>query len=278
MRAIKAILVKNLTNFTRDKPKVFATIFMSVIYLFVFSFVVKSTATGLEQPMNYLISGIIIMTVFQSALNNSMNILEDISSGFMKEILVSPIPRWQISIGQILSSSVVALLQGLIIIIIMGLFMGLNTDLLHFIEMLGIMILVGITFSSVGLYLATLTKSSTTFQLMISIVVMPLTFLSGAFIPTTVMPGFLLPIVYINPLTYTTSIFRYITLKMEGLSLAELVKAGVAFDIHGFIITPYIGLLIILTICIIFFILCVSQFNNADFSGVKTYKRPNSYR
>ena len=273
MRAIKAILVKNLTNFTRDKPKVFATIFMSVIYLFIFSFVVKSTATGLEQPMNYLISGIIIMTVFQSALNNSMNILEDISSGFMKEILVSPIPRWQISIGQILSSSVVALLQGLIIIIIMGLFMGLNTDLFHFIEMLGVMILVGITFSSVGLYLATLTKSSTTFQLMISIVVMPLTFLSGAFIPTTVMPGFLLPIVYINPLTYTTSIFRYITLKMEGLSSAELVKAGVAFDIHGFIITPYIGLLIILTICIIFFILCVSQFNNADFSGVKTYKR-----
>ena len=273
MRAIKAILVKNLTNFTRDKPKVFATIFMSVIYLFVFSFVVKSTATGLEQPMNYLISGIIIMTVFQSALNNSMNILEDISSGFMKEILVSPIPRWQISIGQILSSSVVALLQGLIIIIIMGLFMGLNTDLFHFIEMLGVMILVGITFSSVGLYLATLTKSSTTFQLMISIVVMPLTFLSGAFIPTTVMPGFLLPIVYINPLTYTTSIFRYITLKMEGLSSAELVKAGVAFDIHGFIITPYIGLLIILTICIIFFILCVSQFNNADFSRVKIYKR-----
>ncbi|MCO5382346.1 MAG: ABC transporter permease [Methanosarcina barkeri] len=272
MRAIKAILVRNLTNFTRDKLKFFFTIFMSVLFLFIFSFVMKSTATGLEQPMNYLISGIIIMTVFQSALNNSMNILEDISSGFMKEILVSPIPRWQISIGQILSSSVVALLQGLIIII-MGLFMGLNTDLLHFIEMLGVMILVGITFSSIGLYLATLTKSSTTFQLMINIVVMPLTFLSGAYIPTTVMPDFLHPIVYINPLTYTTSIFRYITLKMEGLSSAELVKAGVAFDIHGFIITPYIGLLIILTICIIFFILCVSQFNNADFSRVKIYKR-----
>jgi ABC-2 type transport system permease protein len=272
MRAIKAILVRNLTNFTRDKLKFFFTIFMSVVLLFIFSFVMKSTATGLEQPMNYLISGIIIMTVFQSALNNSMNILEDISSGFMKEILVSPIPRWQISIGQILSSSVVALLQGLIIII-MGLFMGLNTDSLHFIEMLGVMILVGITFSSIGLYLATLTKSSTNFQLMISIVVMPLTFLSGAYIPTTVMPGFLRPIVYINPLTYTTSIFRYITLKMEGLSSAELVKAGVAFDIHGFIITPYIGLLIILTICTIFFILCVSQFNNADFSRVKVYKR-----
>jgi ABC-2 type transport system permease protein len=272
MRAIKAILVRNLTNFTRDKLRFFFTIFMSVLFLFIFSFVMKSTAAGLEQPMNYLISGIIIMTVFQSALNNSMNILEDISSGFMKEILVSPIPRWQISIGQILSSSVVALLQGLIIII-MGLFMGLNTDLLHFIEMLGVMILVGITFSSIGLYLATLTKSSTTFQLTISIAVMPLTFLSGAYIPTTVMPGFLRPIVYINPLTYTTSIFRYITLKMEGLSSAELVKAGVAFDIHGFIITPYIGLLIILTICIIFFILCVSQFNNADFSRVKIYKR-----
>lgn len=271
MRAIKAILTRNLTNFTRDKMRLFFSIFMSVFFLFIFSFVMKSTTATLEQPMNYLISGIIIMTVFQSALNNSMSTLDDISSGFMKEIIVSPITRWQISIGQILSSSIIAVLQGLIVIAV-GLFMGLNIDFLHFIEMLGVMILVGATFGSMGLYLATLAKNSSTFQVMISVVVMPLTFLSGAYIPTTLMPVFLRPIVYLNPLTYTTSIFRYITLKMEALPSSALVKAGVAFDINGFIVTPDMGLLIISTICAVFFTLCVYQFNRADFSKVTVFK------
>jgi ABC-2 type transport system permease protein len=271
MNAIKAILARNLINFTRDKMRFFFTIFMSVFFLFIFSFVMKSATTGLDQPMNYLISGIIIMTVFQAALNNSTSILEDISSGFMKEILVAPIARWQISIGQVLSSAVLAVLQGLIVII-MGLFMGLKLDFLHLMEMLGVMVLVGVTFASIGLFLAAVAKTSTTFQLLIAIATLPLTFLSGAYIPTTVMPSIIRPIVYLNPLTYTTAIFRYITLKMESMSSAALVKAGVAFDINGFIIMPYLGLIMILTIGFVFFILCVHKFNKADFSNVKVFK------
>lgn len=274
MRAIKAILVRNLTNLFRDKTRFFFTIFMSVFFLFIFSFVMKSAATGLDQPMNYLISGIIIMTVFQAALNNSMGTLEDISSGFMKEILVAPISRSQISIGQILSSSIIAVLQGVIVIIV-GLFMGLNLDAINLLKMLGVMILVGVTFGSMGLFLATLAKNSSTFQIVIAVAVMPLTFLSGAYIPTTVMPEFLRLVVYINPLTYTTAIFRYITLKMEGLTSAALVKAGVAFDIYGFVITPALGLLAILAICLIFFLLCVNRFSKADFSNVKTFHHHN---
>lgn len=272
MRGIKAIFVRNLTNFSRDRMRFFFTIFMSVFFLFIFSFVMNSAANSFDQPMNYLISGIIIMTVFQAALNNSMSTLDDISSGVMKEIIVSPVARWQISVGQILSSSVIAVLQGLIVIII-GLFMGLSLDFSHFAAMVGVMVLVGVTFGSMGLYLATLAKSSAAFQILISIVVMPLTFLSGAYIPTTLMPDFLRPIVYINPLTYTTAIFRYIALKMEPLSSAALVNAGVAFDLNGFIITPYWGLFMISAICAVFFALCVYQFNKADFSAVKVVKR-----
>lgn len=271
MRVINAIMIRNLTNFIRDRVRLFFTVFMSVVFLFIFSFVMKSATTGIANPTNYLISGIIIMTVFQAALNNSMMTIEDISSGFMKEILVAPISRYQISIGQILSSAVVAVLQG-IIILVLGLFIGLSTDFIQFTKLTAIMILVGITFSSMGLYLAILAKNSTNFQLIIAIITMPLTFLSGAYIPTTILPNFLLPIIYLNPLTYTTSIYRFITLRMENYSNAMLIKEGVAFDINGFIITPYIGLIIVLIIGIIFFILCVNQFNKADFSKVKVSK------
>jgi ABC-2 type transport system permease protein len=244
---------------------------MSGTFLFIFSFVTKSASAGLEHPMNYLIAGIIIMTVFQTALNNSMHILEDISSGFMKEILVAPISRWQIAIGQILSSTVISVLQGLIIIIA-GIFMGFRVDLWHFIPMLGLMVLVGLTFSALGLLLAAITKESANFQLLITIVSMPLTFLSGAYIPTMVLPGILKPVVYLNPLTYTTSAFRYISLAMETMSVDALVKAGVAYNVHGFIIMPAMGALLVFLMGATFFVLCVRLFSKADFSRIRIFK------
>jgi ABC-2 type transport system permease protein len=251
--------------------KLFGNLFMSGLLLFIFSFVMKSTVPGMGHPMNYLISGIIIMAVFQSSLTNSMNILEDISSGFMKEILVAPVARWQIAIGHVLSSMIISVIQGIIIVVV-GLFMGLNVDLLHGIEMVGLMFLVGLTFSSIGLFLASVTKDSGNFQLLVMIIMMPLTFLSGAYIPTIAMPKILMPIVYINPLTYTTAAFRFIVLNMGSMSSEALVKAGVAFNIHGFIISPFLSILMICIICAIFFSLSVNRFNSADFSRIKIFK------
>jgi len=150
--------------------------------------------------------------------------------------------------------------------------MGLSLSFLSAIAMVGLMFLVGLTFSALGLYLATLSKESSNFQLLITIISIPLTFLSGAYIPTMALPTILLPFVYLNPLTYTTAAFRYITLHMEGLSTTELVKAGVAFNIHGFIISPLLSLLLITALCTLFFVLCVNRFNSADFSKVKIFK------
>ena len=272
MRAIQAILARNLIKFFRDKMRFFFTLFIGGFLLFTFSFVMKSAVAGMAHPLNYLISGIVIMMVFQSALNNSMSILEDISSGFMKEILVAPIARWQIAVGQVLSSAVLAVLQGVLILVV-GIFMGLSLDPMHFCLMVALMLLVGVTFSALGLYLAVLSKESTTFQVLISVVTMPLTFLSGAYIPTTVLPSILRPVVFLNPLTYATSMFRYTALRMESMSTAELVKSGVAFDFHGFVIRPLDGVLITLAIGTVFFALCVRQFRKADFSRVKVFKR-----
>ncbi|ADU26677.1 ABC transporter permease [Ethanoligenens harbinense] len=272
MSAIGAILSRNLLNFSRDKARLFGTLLMSLFFLFVFSFVMKSAVNGLTQPMNYLISGVIIMTVFQASLNNSNDILSDIASGFMKEIMVAPISRVEIAIGQILSSSVIAILQGLLVSVL-GLFMGLHLDAAHFLIMIGVMAVAGVTFGSIGLFLATIARNSSAFQIVITIVVMPFTFLSGAYIPTTVMPSFLKPVIYLNPLTYITSIFRYITLKLDGTATAKLVKLGVAFNVHGFIITPVLGFFIIIAIGLVFLALCVYKFSRADFSSVRVAQR-----
>ena len=131
------------------------------------------------------------------------------------------------------------------------------------------MLVSAMTFSAIGLFLATISRNSPAFQTISSMIMMPLTFVSGAYIPTTIMPGFLLPIVYLNPLTYTTSIFRYIALGAHTLVTEELIEQGIAFDLGGFVITPLTGLAITMLIGAFFFVLCVRKFDRADFSTIK---------
>jgi len=46
---------------------------------------------------------------------------------------------------------------------------------------------------------------------------------------------------------------------MEGMSTTALIKTGVVFDIHGFIITPFLSFLFIVVLCSLFFVLCVNR-------------------
>ena len=97
---------------------------------------------------------------------------------------------------------------------------------------------------------------------------MPLTFISGAYIPLSMLPESLRYVAYINPMTYATAFFRMIVLEKTNLSNAELVKEGLAIDINGFIVTPIISFTIILAIGLLFLILSTNSFIKTDFSRV----------
>jgi ABC-2 type transport system permease protein len=272
MRGVLAIISRNITNFRRDTLSLVFSLIMSLFFMFIFSFVMRGAGAGIDRPMSYLIAGIIIMTVFQQSLNNSTHILTDLTSGFMKEIIVSPLPRWQISIGQILSSAAIAFVQGLVILIV-GVCLGLELTPLSFLAMAGIMIVAGVIFGSFGLFIATLTRNSSSFQILTNVIVLPFTMLSGAYIPLTVMPKFLAPIVLINPLTYLTAMFRYVALGLWSAPTDVLIRNGIAFVFEGMTITPVTGFFFLLAFGLLFFFLCVRQFNTADFSTVKVAVR-----
>ena len=58
MNPITAIVQRNLLNYIRSKGRVLGSLFMSMFMLVMFSFLMKSTMSGLDASMNYLISGI----------------------------------------------------------------------------------------------------------------------------------------------------------------------------------------------------------------------------
>ena len=266
MNTVFALWKRGLKAFVRNRTGLIFSLISPFFFVYVFGAVFKNDF--IENPIAYMLSGVIITTVFESSLNLASSTVDDMVSGFMKEVLVSPAKRIAVAMGQLLSAATVATLQGILILII-GLFIGIRfTSWTTPLFVLLAMICVGFVFSGVGLFLATIVRSGQTFQIIKTAVTMPLTFISGAYIPLSMLPESLRYVAYINPMTYATAFFRMIVLEKTNLSNAELVKEGLAIDINGFIVTPIMSFTIILAIGLLFLILSTNSFVKTDFSRV----------
>lgn len=266
MNTVFALWKRGLKAFIRNKTGLIFSLIFPFFFVYVFGAIFKNDL--IENPIAYMLSGVIITTVFESALNLASSTVDDMVSGFMKEVLVSPSKRITVAMGQLLSAATVSTLQG-VMILILGLFIGIKfTSWITPLWILLAMICVGLVFSGVGLYLATIVRSGQTFQIVKTAVTLPLTFISGAYIPLSMLPSSLRFVAYFNPMTYATAFFRMIVLEKTNLSPAELVSEGLAIDINGFIITPIMSFSIIIVIGLIFLILSTNSFVKTDFSRV----------
>lgn len=266
MNTVFALWKRGLRAFVRNRTGMIISLVFPFFFVYVFGAIFIDDM--IENPVAYMLSGIVITTVFESSLDLASTTVDDMVSGFMKEVLVSPARRVAVAAGQLLSAATVSTVQGIMILVV-GMFFGIRfTKWVTPIYVLAAMICVGLVFSGVGLFLATLVRNGQTFQIIKTAITMPLTFISGAYIPLSMLPNTLRYVAYFNPMTYATAFFRMIVLEKTNLSYTELVKAGLAIDINGFIVTPMMSLGIILAIGILFLTLSTRSFIHTDFSRI----------
>lgn len=266
MNTVIALWIRGLKAFVRNKTGLIFSLVFPFFFVYVFGAIFRTDF--IENPIAYMLSGVIIVTVFESALSLASGTVDDMVSGFMKEVLVSPTKRIAVAMGQLLSAATVSTVQGIMILFI-GLFIGIEfTSWITPLYVLLSMICIGMIFSGVGLFMATKVRNGQTFQIIKAAVTMPLTFLSGAYIPLSMLPGTLRYVAYLNPMTYATAFFRMIVLEKTHLSIEELVREELVVEINGFVVTPFLTFVIIVSIGLVFLILSTISFTKTDFSKV----------
>ncbi len=183
--------------------------------------------------MSFLIPGIILMAVFFTSFMAGISIIWDKEFGFLKEVLVAPTSRSILIFGRALGDSTVAVLQGFIVLAVAYL---LTPNLL----LKGVPILVltvfltALTFTCLGITLASKIKSMEGFQLLTTFIAMPTLFLSGAFFPVETMPSWMKIMAFLNPLTY-------------GVDAARKVLTGVGFFPLALSLTVLLGATLVFT-------------------------------
>jgi ABC-2 type transport system permease protein len=124
---------------------------------------------------------------------------------------MAPVPRASIVIGKALGGGTSAFLQGFILLPLSFL-VGIKLAPLSFLLLIPVMVLLSIGLVCVGLLIASLMSSMEGFNFIMSLVVMPMFFTSGALFPLTSAPAWLRTVSYVNPMTYGIDLLRWSTL------------------------------------------------------------------
>ena len=172
--------------------------------------------------IQFMTPGVMGMTVLFSAAISGMDLLWYRQFGFLKEILVAPVPRSHVLLGLTLGGSSVAVLQGTLVLIACIVVGFRPVDFLSVPAALLTMTLIAIAFGALGTAISSRLESIRAYPLFTNFLLMPLFFLSGALFPLDGLPKPLQAITNLNPLSYGVDALRD--------SLTGITHYGLGFD------------------------------------------------
>lgn len=217
VRAIRVVMAREWIRFRQDKIRIVSALVQPVLFIFVLgtglSSVTDQSIEGLDFR-TFMFPGVLATSVLFTAVFSAMSIVWDREFGFLREMLVAPVRRSSIIIGKALGGAVVATVQGLLVLA----FAPLVDVPLHpvMIVILTFQIfLLSFTLTAMGLVIAARIQQMQTMMGIMQMVLLPLSFLSGALYPIDNLPRWLHTLVMLNPVTYAvhavrTTVFGYL--------------------------------------------------------------------
>jgi ABC-2 type transport system permease protein len=178
--------------------------------------------------IDFLLPGILAMALMQLGFFGSFQMVSLREQKVLKALGATPLPRLYVLGTAVLVRLLLSLVQLAVSVSIGVLVFGVHITG-NWLAILGVVILGGLTFISLGYMLTARARTVDSGQGLVQIVQFPMMFLSGVFFPLNVIPGFLKPVVTILPLTYLGDALRQVMVGMSptySLSVCLVVLAG----------------------------------------------------
>ncbi len=184
-----------------------------IIWIVLFGQVFRSLGAlpqfGGSGYIDYLVPGILMMTVLYSGAWAGTGYIDDMNSGVMDQLLTAPIARSAIITGQLVQQLIINLLQSAVVLGIGWLAGaryggGAGGILLTLV----VATLLASIFCCLSTALALVTRSQVALIGISQIVVLPATFLSTTMMPSDLMPGWVQAIASGNPMSWAVEAAR----------------------------------------------------------------------
>jgi ABC-2 type transport system permease protein len=206
LRQTFQVSLRSLRALMRQPAFLGITLAQPIIWLLLFGALFKAVAhiPGFHGSyIDYLTPGIVVMLAVSSAGWSGMGFIEDINGGVMDRMLVSPVWRGALNAGIVLGSVVTVLIQTAIIVLL-ALVLGANYQggVQGVLMMMLLAGLLAAVFASLSNGLGVLTRQRESLIGAVSLVILPLTFLSSALMQASLVPHWIRDISRYNPVNW----------------------------------------------------------------------------
>jgi ABC-2 type transport system permease protein len=189
------------------------TLVQPVIWLLLFGALFKKVVEipgfGGGSYITYLTPGIVVMTALFSSGWNGMGMINDLEQGVVDRFLVSPAPRLPLILGPLMQAAINITIQSLIIVglaLIVG--ASFPGGVLGVIALIVCALILGTAMGALSNGVALLARKEETLIGAMNFIVLPLTFLSSAFMKQNLAPQWIQDVAKFNPVNWAVEAGR----------------------------------------------------------------------
>jgi len=216
-RTIWVIAYRELVRFVADRPRMFSSFSMPLIFLLIFGAgfgrLIGQMMPGVDY-IQFMYPGILAMTVLMTSIMSGISIVWDREFGFLKEVLVSPLSRSGVLAGKAIGAAIIAMVQGAIMLVLAPI-VNVPITLGKVLALLPLLLILSLSLSGLGLLIGARMRSQQGFQIVMQLVIFPMMFLSGIFFPVSGVATWLEVLSKLNPVTYGIDAIRQVFLGTE---------------------------------------------------------------
>ena len=237
-----ALWYREFKVFLREKSRIISSLFTPLLWIVVFGGGLGSSVSlGGTNYQVFIFPGILTMTILFSSIFFGLYIVWDKKIDFFKEVLVAPLSRLTIFAGKTLGGCTDALIQGSLMLAF-GVILGISYSVQMVVQTIIFMLVLAAAVVSIGLIIGSFMESPEGFNLIVSFLVFPLFFLSGALFPIDNLPSWLRAFTTLNPVTYAVDGMRGVMLGTStfpvmmdfgvllGFAVVMIVIGSIAFS------------------------------------------------
>ncbi|MCD7441967.1 ABC transporter permease [Streptomyces lincolnensis] len=198
---------RQLMVFVRQPAYAIITLIQPVIWLFLFGNLFKGVVElggfGTTSYLDYLVPGVVVMSALSANMWAGMTTLDEIQRGTIDRFLTTPVSRAALMNGNVVNNGLVTALQS-VIIVLLGLLGGAEYPggIGGVAVLVLAAVLLGTVFGALSNALGMLVRERESIIGINTFLLLPLTFLSSAFMAPAQMPSWMRHIADFNPLDW----------------------------------------------------------------------------
>jgi ABC-2 type transport system permease protein len=206
---------RELVRFFRQRTRVVGALGQPFIFWVLFgaglggTFRAPAWAPAGMSYQEYFLPGVAVLIVLFTAIFSTISIIEDRREGFLQAVLVAPLPRASLVLGKVAGGTALAVIQAALFLCLGPLLwrvglsphMSFSLSVVDVAAIFAFLVLQGFALTALGYVMAWPLDSTQGYHALMSVLLMPMWLLSGAFFPVP-DSGWLAWVMRLNPLTY----------------------------------------------------------------------------